>query len=110
MYDYGMLAPAEVKEEFAAPLGNSGKAVLLLTTIVQIVSNGSLSQLWGMINGMQIASYLPIINISIGGIAGTLSAFIAGIVTFDIPGVDMESVLGSWFACPEEDAILSNLG
>ena len=34
---------------------------------------------------------------------------VAGIVTFDIPDVDMESTLGSAFECPEEDSILSYL-
>ena len=52
-----------------------------------------------MINGMQIASYLPIINIPISGDAGKFSSQIAEIVTFDIPDVDME-LLG-FLKCPE---------
>ena len=41
--------------------------------------------------------------------AGIFSQIIAGVVTFDIPGIDMESVLGSAFECPEEDSILTDL-
>ena len=42
---------------------------------------------------MQVASYTPIFNIKVSSDAGKFSAFIARIVTFDIPGVNMESVL-----------------
>ena len=68
-----------------------------------------MAEIWGAINGMQLAAYLPIINIPISGNAGAFSGFIAGVVTFDVPGIDMESVFGSAVECPEEDSILTDL-
>ena len=67
-----------------------------------MLMNGSLAQLWGFINGMQLAAYLPIINVPIPENAGKFSGFIAGIVTFDIPGADMEAFIGDFSSCPAD--------
>ena len=57
---------------------------------------------------MQLASYLPIVNIAFAENAAEFSGDVAAIVTFDIPGIDMEFVLLGLVDCPEEDAILSD--
>ena len=66
------------------------------------MTNGSLAQLWGFINGMQLSAYLPIVNVPISENAREFSGIIAGIVTFDIPGVNMESAFLGLTECPED--------
>ena len=56
---------------------------------------------------MQIAAYMPIINLKISDNAAEFSAFIAEVVTFDLPDVDMEII--PLLELPEEDPILSDL-
>ena len=58
---------------------------------------------------MQLASYLPIINIPIAENVAVFSRVIAEIVTFDIPDIDMESVSMGALECPENDTILTEL-
>ena len=63
-----------------------------------------------MINGIQLIAYLPIINISIPQQTSEFSGFIAGIVTFDIPNIDMETTFHlETFECPEQDGIFTDL-
>ena len=57
---------------------------------------------------MQIASYTPIVNIKVSSDTGEFAAFIAAIVTFDIPDVDMESVL-PFLAFKEDEIYLEDL-
>ena len=81
---------------------------LLASAGSRILTNGSLSQVWGMINGVQLAVYLPLSNVPISQNAIEVCSAIAEVVTFDIPGIDMESVFGSIVECPEQDGILTD--
>ena len=65
-----------------------------MSVAVKFASGFTLSSIWGMINGIQLAAYLPLISIDIPEKTTKYSGFIAEIVTFDIPDLDMESVLG----------------
>ena len=47
-------------------------------------------------------------NIAFAENAAEFSGDVAAIVTFDIPGIDMEFVLLGLVDCPEEDAILND--
>ena len=51
---------------------------------------------------MQLAAYLPIVNVPISENVGKFSGIIAGIVTFDIPDTDMETFIGDFSSCPED--------
>ena len=63
-----------------------------------------------MLNGIQLAAYLPLINIDIPDNAAKFSGFIAEVVTFDIPDVEMETVLShDKFQCPEDDQNFSDI-
>ena len=62
-----------------------------------------------MINGIQLGVYMPLTNVPIPENASEFTQFVAGVVTFDIPEVDMESVFGSIVECPEDDDILTEL-
>ena len=57
---------------------------------------------------MQLSSYLPIINIEFPKNAGEFSSKIAEVVTFEIPGLDLD-LLGDFVRCPEDDNYLSDL-
>ena len=72
-------------------------SALFMVALFNIVFGFSLSQIWGMINGLQLAAYLSLINIKIPLIAGEFCSHVASIVTFDIPDVTMENLplLGS---------------
>ena len=107
--DLLLLHPVEKASKPEQIATTAATAVLLVTSVAQLMSQGSLSMIWGTINAMQIAAYMPIINMSIPGNAGAFSKAIAGIVTFDIPGVDMESVFGDIVKCPDDDDILTDL-
>ena len=65
---------------------------LVGTSISQILLAGSLAQLWGLINGLQIIVHLPLIHVDFPKNAGILVSKIIGIATFDIPDADMEHV------------------
>ena len=62
-----------------------------------------------MINGVQLAVYLSLTNIPISENALRVCEAISDVVTFDIPGVDMEFILGSIAKCPETDDILTDI-
>ena len=68
-----------------------------------------MAELWGAINGMQLAAYLPIVNIKLPDTAGSFSSAIAGIVTFDIPNVDMEFIFAQTISFPEDDSIMNDI-
>ena len=62
-------------------------AALLVSGIVTTLMNGSLAQLWGMINGMQIAVHLTAFNVQMpdDDMSEVFVDTLAGVVTFDIP-------------------------
>ena len=63
-----------------------------------------------MINGIQMVSYLPLVNVPIPKGAATFSGSVTEIITFDIPNLDMETVLSYFdsFQCPDDDAIFTD--
>ena len=49
-------------------------------------------------------------NIATPPLTAEFSGFIADIVTFDIPGIDMENILSlDSFQCPEDDQIFTDM-
>ena len=68
-----------------------------------------MSELWGAINGLQIAAFQPIVNINLPKLAGSFSSSIAGIVTFDIPYVDLDTWTFGSLDLPDDDGILKDL-
>ena len=55
----------EVEEEWILSPQGVATSVALLGTIKIAIGNGSLAQLWGMINGIQLGVYLPLTNVLI---------------------------------------------
>ena len=91
-------------EEFASVTTTA----LLASTAITLATGGSMAQIWEIINGMQFASYLPLINIEFPENAGEFSSKIAAVVTFEIPGLDLD-LLGEWIECPEDEAYLFDI-
>ena len=54
--------------------------------------NGALAQIWGMINGLQLAMHLPTLNLSFPEVAFTVVEKLLGVFTFDIPTVEYKSL------------------
>ena len=80
-----------------------------LTALAYVLLNGSLAQLWGTINGIQIGVYLSLTNVPTPENASYFNNFLAAVVTFDIPDVDMESTFGVIIPVlnmPEDDSLL----
>ena len=72
------------------------------TAISQVLMSGALSQVWGLINGLQLFVHLPLFYISMPANAAMLIKRMATIATFDI--VDNEKIFGSWlFTFPEDN-------
>ena len=59
---------------------------------LRILLRGTLSQIWGFINGMQFVIHLPTLNINLPGNGYAVMKNIAIVATFDIPYVNLESV------------------
>ena len=109
--DLSLFLPAEVKDDDVIPESAvTATTLALITSIaIQIMTNGSMSELWGAINGLQIAAFQPIVNISLPKLAGYFSASIAGIVTFEIPYVDLDTWTFGSLNLPDNDGILKDL-
>ena len=76
-----------------------------------MITKGSLAELWGAINGMQLAANQPIINIEIPHLAASFSSAIAEVVTFDFDHTNYDEAFGwlSFFELPEDDPIMTDL-
>ena len=73
----------------------SGATVVLtsVVTVGQTILSGSLSQVWGMINGLQIMVHLPTMNVDFPVNVMKLVNATVTVATFDIPGLDIDSIL-----------------
>ena len=73
----------------------SGATVVLtsVVTVGQTILSGSLSQVWGMINGLQILVHLPTMNVDFPVNVMKLVNATVTVATFDVPGLDIDSVL-----------------
>ena len=67
----------------------------------QFLMSGALTQLWGMINGLQIFVHLPLFSIEVPANAMMLVEKLLTIATFDI--IESEVAFGWLFEFPEED-------
>ena len=73
----------------------SGATVVLtsVVTVGQTILSGSLSQVWGMINGLQIMVHLPTMNVDFPVNVMKLVNATVTVATFDVPGLDIDSIL-----------------
>lgn len=79
--------------------------ITTLTTVgsatSQVLMSGALSQVWGLINGLQLFVHIPLFQLSLPANAQTLVDQLITIATFDL--VEPEVVFGWMLEFPEED-------
>jgi len=64
--------------------------------------NGALSQVWGMINGLQLPVHFPALDVKFPETTEKVVEALLGIATFDIPYVNLKDMFGSWIGLPED--------
>jgi hypothetical protein len=62
--------------------------VAIGAAIGQLALAGALSQIWGMINGMQTLVHMPIFSAEVPGEAMIVVNAILGVATFDLPKIN----------------------
>ena len=76
----------------------SGKVALQAATgasmIIKVAMKGALSQVWGLINGMQMIVHVPLFNVRFSQTATSITSVLIDVATFDIPYVDVISIFG----------------
>ena len=65
--------------------------------------NGALSQVWGMINGLQVPIHFPILDVKFPETTQGVVEILLGVATFDIPYVNFKSMFGGWLIGLPED-------
>ena len=76
------------------------------SAIVNTLISGSLAQLWGMINSMQILIHMSLFNVSFPSNASLVTSSVIMVATFDIPYVNVDDMFGEVVALPEEEQVL----
>jgi len=64
--------------------------------------NGALSQVWGMINGLQLPVHYPALDVEFPESTNRVVEILLGVVTFDIPYVNLVDMFGSQLELPED--------
>ena len=77
-------AATETVESTGASAGSSTKAATLSNFFLNIAMSASLNQLWGMINGLQIMTHMPLCNIKFPANSELFNGFMIEIALFDI--------------------------
>ena len=91
-----VLKPRKVKRNSVKSVGQAAStAALLASGIATSLMKGSLAQLWGMINGMQIAVHLTAFNVNLpDGPSKVFVEALADIATFDTPFLNVSYLVG----------------
>jgi len=89
-------------------LKNFATATLIASAVLKLVMNGALSQVWGMINGLQLFTHMPLFRVTIPPLAMKLVTTIINIATFDIPYINIKDIFGE-SALPEIDEVFKQV-
>ena len=99
-------------EQFAEQVQGVTTVAVLGTVLFQTLLIGTMAQVWGMINGLQLIVHLPLVNLLFPGNVMEVVSAIISVATFDIPYVDMEHIFmpffGPVFSPPFDDAVLTD--
>ena len=94
-------------QEQGGAVGSSSKAATGGNVVVNVVMSGSLSKVWGMINGLQVVVHMPLFKIKSPGNVNAFNEFFAELATFDV--IDSKGILKSIDVyIPEMDAVSLN--
>ena len=81
----------------------SSESLLGGNLLINLLLAGSLGQVWSMVNGLQIVSILPLMNVKSPGNANTFNLSVNELASFDF--VDFESFTLSLVYFPESDPV-----
>ena len=85
----------------SAEMANSGKQGTVVVMATNILTSGAMSQIWGMINGMQIYSHMPLMNVEYPMHSKTTVNSILEIASFSV--IPTEDGVNAVLEPPEED-------
>ena len=97
---------AEKVQTTGKSVGSSSKVSVGSNFVVNIAMAGSLSQLWGMINGLQVVAQMPLYDVRSPGNVNEFTGFLSELSNFDL--LDTESMNNEVFYIPEEDSVSLN--
>ena len=84
----------------------SSTGILASNAVINIFLQGSLNQVWGMINNLQMIIHAPLINIQFPGNAFMLYEVMITVATFDI--LPSETILPAMFPDLDEEEAFSD--
>ena len=86
--------------------GSSSKASVGSNVVVNVLLSGSLSQVWAMIEGLQVVCHMGLFKMKSPGNVNAFNEFFAELASFNV--VDTATVTNDFFYFPEMDAISLN--
>ena len=89
-------------EAAANSIERGAQTVMLGNAVVNIALSGSLNQLWGMINSLQIVVHTPLVDVSFPENAKLVYKQMILVATFDVLPTD--DWFPEWFDLPEADS------
>ena len=102
----GSLEEAERVEEQGSSANESSKTTILANAVVNLLMGKSLSKVWRMIEGLQMATHLPLLKITSPGNVQAFNAFFGEVAGLDV--ADVESTNEEVFYFPEQDPVNVN--
>ena len=87
--------------EQSAAVADSGKQGTVAVMATNMLTSGAMSQLWGMINGMQIYSHMPLMNVEYPMHSKNTVNSILEIASFSV--IPTEDGIDAVLEPPEED-------
>ena len=86
--------------------GSSSKASVGSNVVVNVLLSGSLSQVWAMIEGLQVVCHMGLFKMKSPGNVNAFNEFFAELASFNV--IDTATVTNEIFYFPEMDAISLN--
>ena len=86
--------------------GSSSKASVGSNVVVNVLLSGSLSQVWAMIEGLQVVCHMGLFKMKSPGNVNAFNEFFAELASFNV--IDTATVTNDFFYFPEMDAISLN--
>ena len=97
---------AKAVEESSEAASTATKSMIGSNLVVNIALAGSLNQVWGIVNGLQVVAHLPLFKVKSPGNVNTFNELFLEISNFDI--VDTSTVNTKLIYWPEMDPISLN--
>lgn len=84
-------------------VGETGTAAASACLGSNLLISGAMSQIWGMINGLQLFVHIPLFNVQFPEIAGVVVEKLTMIATFDL--IPTDDLYENTFDLPEEEEV-----